>query len=194
MDTPSKSEYDKIYYAKNRDAIIAKRKMRRAKVGPRSLTEAQKAKAKETNLVWLKANKNILREKRRAYYLANKDRIKAKTREYAKANAEQTASYLRSWIESNPAKYKEHRRNRSQLRRARFYGVGYEKFSITEIFKRDNWKCGICSEPIDKTLKWPNLGSISLDHIIPLSKGGNHSKANTQASHLGCNIRKGSHG
>jgi 5-methylcytosine-specific restriction endonuclease McrA len=194
MDAQSKSEYDKIYYAKNRDAIMAKRKARREKVGPRSLTEAQKAKAKETNRAWHKANEEVLKAKRRAYYLANKEKIKARTREYAKANPEQTAAYLKAWIEYNPERYQEHRRSRSQLRRARFYGVGYEKFLATEIFKRDNWTCGICNEPIDKTLKWPDLGSVSIDHIIPLSKGGNHTKVNTQAAHLGCNIRKGSHG
>jgi 5-methylcytosine-specific restriction endonuclease McrA len=31
---------------------------------------------------------------------------------------------------------------------------------------------------------------VSLDHVIPLSLGGDHSMANTQAAHLDCNTRK----
>lgn len=31
----------------------------------------------------------------------------------------------------------------------------------------------------------------SLDHIIPLSRGGHHTADNVQAAHLACNHRKG---
>ena len=41
-----------------------------------------------------------------------------------------------------------------------------------EIGERDGWICGICDEPIDKTLRFPNQQSPSLDHIKPLSLGG----------------------
>jgi len=33
--------------------------------------------------------------------------------------------------------------------------------------------------------------AASLDHRIPISRGGEHSRANAQTSHLGCNVRKG---
>jgi 5-methylcytosine-specific restriction endonuclease McrA len=33
--------------------------------------------------------------------------------------------------------------------------------------------------------------SVSLDHVIPLSRGGNHEPGNVQCSHLACNVRKG---
>jgi 5-methylcytosine-specific restriction endonuclease McrA len=33
--------------------------------------------------------------------------------------------------------------------------------------------------------------SASVDHIIPLVLGGEHSMANVQAAHLVCNLRKG---
>jgi 5-methylcytosine-specific restriction endonuclease McrA len=32
---------------------------------------------------------------------------------------------------------------------------------------------------------------FTVDHIIPLSKGGAHAVANLQLAHLACNIRKG---
>jgi len=40
-------------------------------------------------------------------------------------------------------------------------------------------------------LAWPDPGSKSIDHILPLSKGGSHSQENVQWAHLVCNTRKG---
>ena len=33
--------------------------------------------------------------------------------------------------------------------------------------------------------------SLSVDHVIPLSKGWEHSYSNTQPAHLVCNLKKG---
>lgn len=80
---------------------------------------------------------------------------------------------------------------RGEVRRARLADVLVEDFSRVEIFNRDNWVCGICAGVIDRTLQWPNQMSVSLDHVVPIARGGEHSRANTQASHLFCNISKG---
>lgn len=66
-----------------------------------------------------------------------------------------------------------------------------EMFDRQEIFVRDGWICQLCHEPIDQAARWPNQMSASVDHIIPITLGGEHSRANVQASHLICNIRKG---
>ncbi|WP_183407726.1 HNH endonuclease [Nocardioides marmoriginsengisoli] len=76
-------------------------------------------------------------------------------------------------------------------RRAIKKGATVEKFSHVEVFERDNWTCGICSELVDREARWPEPLSVSLDHIIPLALGGDHSRANTQCAHLACNVRKG---
>jgi hypothetical protein len=55
------------------------------------------------------------------------------------------------------------------------------------IAARDAWTCGICGGLIDRGLRWPHPGSLSIDHIDP---AGAHEPANWQASHLGCNIAK----
>jgi len=83
------------------------------------------------------------------------------------------------------------RRANAEKRRARKFGVGYEDFERSEVFARDNWMCGLCSEPVDPDITWPDPLSPSLDHVLPLSLGGAHSRANTQCSHLGCNVAKG---
>lgn len=45
--------------------------------------------------------------------------------------------------------------------------------------------------PIDPNVAHPDPMSVSLDHIVAVSRGGMHSRENAQASHLICNVRKG---
>lgn len=78
----------------------------------------------------------------------------------------------------------------NHYQRAKFYGVAYEYVINTDVFERDNWTCKICDQPINKNIKYPDPFSASIDHRIPLSKGGPHSYNNCQASHLTCNVRK----
>ena len=87
--------------------------------------------------------------------------------------------------------YTERRRKNDAIRRARKVGADIESFTNGEIFDRDGWVCGICDEPVPKDAKWPDPLSVSLDHIIPLSLGGAHSRENTRCSHLGCNVKRG---
>lgn len=79
---------------------------------------------------------------------------------------------------------------RSHARRARVMGVAHERYSARGIAERDRWTCGLCAGRIDARLKWPDTGSFSIDHIIPLRRGGSDTSGNVQAAHLGCNIRK----
>lgn len=88
-------------------------------------------------------------------------------------------------------KYTEAKRAADQRRRALKLGATVEKFEPIEVFERDGWLCGICGSFVDATLIWPHPQSPSLDHVIPLSRGGPHSRANTQLAHLSCNVKKG---
>lgn len=76
------------------------------------------------------------------------------------------------------------------IKKAKRLGVEYEHIDILEIFERDNWVCTICNEKIDKHLYYPNPMSASLDHKIPFSRGGTHTRGNVRATHLRCNIIK----
>ena len=51
--------------------------------------------------------------------------------------------------------------------------------------------CAICGKPVDKTLKPPNPLAPTIDHIIPLAKGGHPSDIeNLQLTHATCNRQK----
>ena len=66
-----------------------------------------------------------------------------------------------------------------------------EAFTRLEVFERDGWVCGICTEPIDSELRYPEPRSASVDHIVPLSLDGEHTWGNVRAAHLDCNVRRG---
>ena len=69
-----------------------------------------------------------------------------------------------------------------------------DRFDRAEVFERDGWKCHICGEPVAQGAdgrKHPM--APTLDHIIPIALGGEHSYLNTACAHRICNIRKSTH-
>lgn len=51
--------------------------------------------------------------------------------------------------------------------------------------------CGICGHPVDFSLKPPHPMSATIDHIIPVAKGGHPSDIdNLQLAHWTCNRQK----
>lgn len=51
--------------------------------------------------------------------------------------------------------------------------------------------CALCGRPVDKSLKYPNPMSPTVDHIIPIARGGHPSDlSNLQLAHLACNLAK----
>lgn len=59
------------------------------------------------------------------------------------------------------------------------------------LLERDRNRCGICSKPI-RAKTGPRRATV--DHIVPLSRGGTHELANLQAAHWVCNVRKSAGG
>lgn len=76
----------------------------------------------------------------------------------------------------------------------RFYARGYaerirnaqvrERFTLIEIAERDDWGCHICGGRVVR-------GDATVDHLVPLISGGNHTRSNVALAHRGCNSRRG---
>jgi 5-methylcytosine-specific restriction endonuclease McrA len=98
---------------------------------------------------------------------------------------------LRTEGRIKPSPWDERRRSNDQLRRARKKGARVERVLVEVVAERDGYVCGICREAVDMGLAHPDPYSRSLDHIIPLARGGAHSYDNTQLAHLRCNVSKG---
>jgi len=83
------------------------------------------------------------------------------------------------------------RKGRDDLRRARLLGAVREPIDRRAVFDRDGWRCGLCGGSIDQAAQHPDPLSASLDHVLPLARGGSHTYSNVQAAHLRCNVAKG---
>ena len=116
--------------------------------------------------------------------------LKAISKQYSKAyyerNKKRKNELAKLWKQANPEKLADY----NHVRRARKYKVAYERIDALVVANRDNWICQICFEPIDSSLTYPNQLYRSVDHIIPLSKGGTHVYENVQIAHLRCNTIK----
>ena len=111
----------------------------------------------------------------------------SKSAQWRLDNLERSRESKRNWSSQNPDKTLATRHRRIARERAMFV----EDVDRMTLMERDSWTCKLCGLPIDSGLKFPHPLSQSIDHVMPVSKGGEHSYANTQAAHLNCNIRKG---
>lgn len=78
-----------------------------------------------------------------------------------------------------------------ERRRVRKNQAPSEKIERLVVGERDGWVCWLCEELVDPALSYPDPKSLSVDHVVPLSRGGSHTYANVRAAHLDCNVKRG---
>ena len=75
-------------------------------------------------------------------------------------------------------------------KRARKLGAEVvERFDREEIFERDGWTCCDCGARCAEPDPF-NLRAATIDHVVPLAAGGEHSRRNVQTLCLSCNSAK----
>jgi 5-methylcytosine-specific restriction endonuclease McrA len=79
------------------------------------------------------------------------------------------------------------------IRWQRIKRAGYQPgITWQEIAIRDQWTCQLCGLPTPKELRGQKAPSApEIDHIVPVSKGGSHTRDNLQLLCRRCNGRKG---
>lgn len=93
------------------------------------------------------------------------------------------------------ARRKQRRTVRSRERRLR-RAETWDGVTDLEIWERDGWCCQVpeCryrSRKINRRYKYPDPRSPGIDHIVPLSLGGDDTCVNKRAAHHGCNMVRG---
>jgi endogenous inhibitor of DNA gyrase (YacG/DUF329 family) len=99
-------------------------------------------------------------------------------------------SKLRTFCSKKCGKRHAHRSAKIK-RKAVERGVNAESVDPIKVFVRYKWKCYICGANTPRHLRGSNDNrSPELDHIIPVSKGGAHTYANTALACRKCNAEK----
>ena len=91
------------------------------------------------------------------------------------------------------------RANNMRRRAKRFRALGLDpeigRYTETEVLERYGTVCHICNTEIDMNSPrgtgkpgWEK--GLQIDHVIPLSKGGDHTIENVRPSHGHCNLTK----
>lgn len=108
-------------------------------------------------------------------------------RERQRTWADANPDYWRKWQRANPEKV-----NASvQMRRAARLVLPAERIDRDVVFERDGFTCLLCFGLLDMSAPKCTPFAPTIDHIIPLSKGGHHTYENVQAAHFRCNTAKG---
>ncbi len=165
-DKEGVKEWRKAYYQANKERIDAS--------------------GRPSRIRWKQANREKIRAQRRAYYKIHFEKINAYNSAWRKAHREKVAAHMKIYHKANPEKRRTARRKRYALK----HTTQIKSINEDRIFMRDGWICQLCHKKVDKRLKHPHSMCASLDHIIPLSKGGSHIPTNVQLAHKRCNSIK----
>ncbi len=123
--------------------------------------------------------------KAKVYYRKTRLARIVKGHEWYEQNQELFAQYIKDYRADNLARYRVHwkkgRQRRKELKKRQFVAPVVFK----DIYIRDRGICYLCGQIVPRN-------QLSLDHIIPLSKGGTHEPDNVALAHFSCNSSKGS--
>jgi len=154
-----------------------------ALIGNKPLTAAERSrrwrennpeKARATWKRWRAENSEKALESSRKSYAKNADAERAKDAAWREANRELSRERARESYWRDPEK----QRNRRHFRR-----VTEREFLIlpSELRRLYSQPCMACGSMDDQ----------SLDHVVPLARGGQHTIGNLQTLCLPCNVKKG---
>lgn len=62
--------------------------------------------------------------------------------------------------------------------------------TLDKLIERDNGVCHICGEMVVRGINYNAPNYPTIDHVMPISKGGTHTWDNVKLAHRKCNIKK----
>jgi 5-methylcytosine-specific restriction endonuclease McrA len=179
-------EYSRRYRAENIDAVkaaaSAKRKANLEEA--RRKDREQDAKRRDKRVAYRKANAARNNAFNKAYRQANRDKIRAKNAEYQVLHPDIYRMASRRWRLKNPELARFIKKRGDHKRRAILANAGTHTLAEWQAIKaKYDHRCLLCGlyEPFIK---------LTVDHIVPLSKGGMNTADNLQPLCMGCNQHK----
>lgn len=139
--------------------------------------------ARRRTAAWREADPQRVKELNRQNYQRYREDRLAAARLYRETHRDEIRQAARAYGKAHPDVVWRSDANRRARERSAFI----EAVDRARIYDRDRGKCGICGKAV-------NREEASVDHIIPLSKGGDHSYVNTRLAHIRCNLARGNRG
>jgi 5-methylcytosine-specific restriction endonuclease McrA len=182
--------------------------------------QANKEKLAENNKDYYQRNKENVNEKQKKHYYLNKDKIYERSLKYRRTNKEKVNEWAKNYRQDNKEKvaetvkksrlnniekaiererrYRQSEQGRltdykSRLKRRSYkHKVSFTPHDRKEILDRDNWTCQCCGIKVhDNSIgEWNTPDKAHIDHIIPISKGGNSELNNLRVLCRTCNLVK----
>lgn len=181
-------EQKKKYYQNNKERILKKekeyRKNNKEKIAIYKKNYQQKDSRKEYREKYYQNNKERILNNRKNYYQNNRDRLLENQKEYYHNNKEARVEYNKEYFRNNPHIGFNNRLKRKE-RLENVCGSGITKKEWYEIMNSTDWTCFYCEEYIGNKNR-----KRTLDHIIPVSRGGPNTKENLIPSCKRCNCSK----
>lgn len=86
--------------------------------------------------------------------------------------------------------YRDLKREAHHRRRALARNAYRAPVNRHEVFALAGHECMLCGTPMEMDKSVPHPLAPTIDHIVPLARGGTHEPANVQAAHFLCNATK----
>ena len=145
-------------------------------------------------------NRELLRQKAKEHYeenpehytkyrKKNKERIKEYRKEYYRKNSDKAREDLKKWKKENYDKVLDSCRKRRALKKGAL--IDFKPSVIKEHRNVQEGRCYYCQEDIFVNVPPNHPRKETLEHKLPLSRGGSHSRKNTVLACRTCNLEKG---
>lgn len=168
----------------------------RCKTCNRATSREWMANHPDVGKAWAEANPEKVLEKSHRWRANHPDKQRMAMKRWFEANRERRARYNRNWTNANQEKrcLSEKRRDpdkrkaRDHRRRARKKGNGGRGITAADIQTMRTEQKALCAYCGDDM----RLVGETLDHVIPLNRGGEHDPTNAKLCCPFCNSSKGS--